>query len=92
MWDIDQTIKDNSKRSGKSSLYLNSNKPLNPYHISYPIEWTGFLNGKSIKIIQMKESSSRTADYDFSELALEDSVLKGDIAKYIDTKLKRCLD
>lgn len=92
MWDIDEKIEDYSQPSRKSYIRLNSNKPLNPYYISYPVEWTGFVNSKPVKIIQMGQSSSSTSDYDFSEFPEEHLGLRGDIVEHIDTKLKRLLD
>jgi len=92
MFDIDEKFEDYSQPNGKSYLKINSDKPLDPYRISYPITWTGFLNGKPIKIIQMGQSSSSTSDYDFIQFPEDDRGLCGDIAHIIDRKLHKLLD
>ncbi len=92
MWDIDEDIEDYSRSSRKSYIRLNSNKPLNPYHISYPVEWIGFMNNKPVKIVQKDQSSSSASDYDFVEFPKEYLRFSGDIVHFIDTKLKRRLD
>lgn len=91
MWDISETLEDYSQPNRRNYLKLKSNQPLNPYTISYPIEWKGYLNSNPIKVIQINESSSRTADFNFALLPIEYTGLQGVIARFINSKL-RCLD
>jgi hypothetical protein len=88
MWDINEIVEDYSRPNGKSYINLNSNNKLDPYHISYPISWTGFVNSKPIKIIQKGQTSSSVSDYDFTEFPEEYLGLRASIVGLIDKKLR----
>jgi hypothetical protein len=88
MWLINEYFEDIGSFRNKSSLHLNADKPIDPYHISYPILWTGFLNNEKIVIKQLGESSSRFTDYEFIEYPENFSYLQVRVVKYIDDYLR----
>lgn len=92
MWDINKSFKDNAEPSGHVTIMLNADKPLNPYHISYPITWTGFINNDKIVIIQPSSSSSFSENYEFTTFPIRLSMYEGKIVKLIDNCLRRALD
>lgn len=92
MWDINESYKDNTELSGHVTIMLKADKPLNPYHIDYPIAWTGFINNDKIEIIQLSSSSSFRENYEFKTFPISFSIYEGRILKLIDTCLRRALD
>ena len=92
MWDINQSFKDNTELSGHVTIMLNADKPLNPYNISYPVTWNGFINNEKIVIIQSSSSSSFSENYEFKTFPISFSIYEGRIVKLIDTCLRRALD
>ena len=67
MWEINESFKDSTELSGFVSILLKSDKPLNPYHVSYPITWSGFVNNEPIEIVQPSENSSYMSDFEFTK-------------------------
>jgi hypothetical protein len=92
MWDINQSFNDSTELSGHVTIMLRANKPLNPYHVSYPIIWTGFINNDKIEITQLSSSSSFMENYEFKTFPINFSMYEGRIVKLIDTCLRRALD
>lgn len=92
MWDINQSFTDSTELSGRVSIFLNSDKALNPYNISYPITWTGYINNHPIEIIQPSSSSSFIENYEFSTYPNGYSLYHSRIVSLIDTCLRRSLD
>ena len=92
MYQINKDIPDYSSPNNKSSVMLNPNKTINPYTITYPVEWKGFVAGVPITIIQKGSSSSFIDDYDFLDIPPQISNLKHSVVEVIDTYLKRMLD
>ncbi|MFP9113921.1 hypothetical protein ACLI1A_08255 [Flavobacterium sp. RHBU_3] len=92
MWDINQSFKDNNEMSGHVSIFLNADKPLNPYHISYPIAWTGYINNEPVKIVQTSSSSKFIENYNFEIYPYGYSLYQTKIVDAIDRLLRRALD
>lgn len=92
MYEIHRDIPDYSSPRNKSSVMLNPNKTINPYTITYPVEWKGFVANVPVTIIQKGSSSSFIDDYDFGDLPPSISNLKYSVVEVIDTYLKRMLD
>jgi hypothetical protein len=88
MWQINEAFEDIGRFRDKSTLFLNADKPINPYSITYPILWAGFLNNEKVMIKQIDSSSFHISDYDFIDFPDEYSYLQGAIVKAIDKYLK----
>jgi len=91
MWQISEEFEDYTHPIGKGWVNLNADKPMNPYHISYPITWSGFVSGQEVRIIQKSFSAFSLSDFDFVEFPDKYSYIKSDIVKWID-KYLRILD
>lgn len=92
MWDINESFKDSTELSGSVTIFLNSDKPLNPYHISYPISWTGYINNTPIEIIQLSSSSKFIENYEFKTYPNGYSMYHNRIVSIIDNCLRKALD
>lgn len=88
MWQINKEYSDPSHPRGKQGIYLNADKPMSPYHISYPITWSGFVGQNKVIIIQKGESAKYSDDFDFVNFPSALSYLQGEIATYIDNYLR----
>ncbi len=89
MYDIHKTIEDDlNPPRNKSSIALNSSRPITPYSYTSPIEWTGFVNNERVKILHISPSSSHKDDFIFEEYPTQLNHLKSDIIHLIDKKLK----
>ena len=92
MWDINQTFKDVTQPRGKSSVFLDADKPLDPYHITYPVTWSGYFNNEKIEIVQNSSMSSLSGSYEFTTYPADASLFESEIIKAIDDLLRRALD
>jgi len=88
MWQIKEEFKDNRHPIGKSWVYLNADKPINPWHISYPITWSGFVDGNKVKIIQKGQLAYSVDDFEFEEFPKIYEYIKGRIVKWINDYLR----
>ena len=88
MWQIEKEFDDYTHPIGKGWLNLNADKPMNPYKISYPIIWSGFISNIKVEIIQKGKSSYSVNDFDFKDFPEKYSFLKGDIVAWINKYLK----
>jgi len=73
-------------------IVLTSNKELNPYHISYPIVWSGSVGNSDVIIIQKTHFSSFVEGYEFEKFPEKYFYLKERIIKDIDNYLSKKLD
>lgn len=92
MWTINESTKVVTEMSGRVSLLLNPDKPLSPYHVSYPIVWTGFINNNPIEIIQISSSSSFMENYEFKIYPEGYYSFQNYIISVIDNCLRKALD
>lgn len=93
MWQIDKKVDDyGGHPSGKCYIFLNADKPMSPYHISYPVTWSGQVGGYDAKIIQLTDSARRIEDFNFEVFPEKYSYLKTDIINWIDEYLHKMLD
>ncbi|MDM1412536.1 hypothetical protein HX038_17635 [Myroides odoratimimus] len=92
MWQINKRFKDSTELSGNVTIFLNANKPLNPYDISYPITWSGFVNNQPIEIIQPSSSSSFMENYEFVNYPKGYYIYQNRIITLIDELLRKSLD
>lgn len=88
MWEIDERLDVSAYHLGRNKIYLNSDKQIDTYHITYPITWKGLLNGNKVEITQKTSSSSFMDDYEFVIYPEEFSDLKGEIVQVIDRYLR----
>lgn len=88
MWQINKEFSDPTHPRGKQGIYLNADKPMSPYHISYPIIWSGFVGQNTVEIIQKGESAKYKDDFEFVKFPPGLSYLEGDIISYIDNFLR----
>lgn len=87
--EIKKTIEDriNFPRN-RSSIGLTPDKPISPYHISYPVTWTGFVNNEKVIIVQKDDMSSSIDNYEFLEFPSQYNYLKSEVVEAIDDYLK----
>ena len=88
MYLINKVFKDIINSRGESNLQLKTDTPISPYHMDYPILWTGFLNNEKIKIKQKSSWSSHIPEFEFLECPNEYSYLQQKIVKEINNYLK----
>ena len=87
MWQISERFDDDNYYPRKSSINLNADKALNPYTITYPLIWTGYVAGQEVEIIQISNSASSKNDFDFKVFPANYNFIKADIVKHIHTCL-----
>lgn len=92
MWDINQSFKDSTEISGHVTIFLNADKPLNPYHISYPVSWTGYINNEPVRILQISSSLKFSENYNFEIYPNGYSIYQTKIIEAIDNLLRKALD
>jgi len=88
MWQIDKQFEDDYHPSGKGYVYLKADKPMTPYHITYPVTWTGFVGRIKVQIIQKSDSALTLDDFDFKDYPEKYSYLKYSIIKWIHDYLR----
>tara|TARA_R100000306_G_scaffold56423_1_gene54221 strand:+ start:7941 stop:8216 length:276 start_codon:yes stop_codon:yes gene_type:complete len=88
MWQINKSYNDPNHPTGKGWIYLNADKPMDPYHITYPVTWTGFVGQNPVTIVQKGESGKYIEDFVFENFPAGLSYLKVDIVQYIDNYLR----
>lgn len=88
MFDIQQEIDDSFSRTGKSHLSLNADGKLDPYHISYPILWTGYLNNQAI-IVRQADSSTLESAYKFVGILDDNRQVQLSVIRIIKEKIDR---
>lgn len=67
-------------------------KSFTVFDVTYPIVWTGQVNGEGVIIKQLGQSSNSIDDFEFSELTEKIKYYKSDIIKAIDDYLKKYLN
>jgi hypothetical protein len=87
MWQIVEKFDDYTHPTGKGTVLLNANKDMNPYTLSYPITWTGYINDTEVIIIQKTQSALVESDFDFIEFPEIYSFLKGFIPDWVHKAL-----
>lgn len=88
MWKISKQFDDYSHPMGKGWLRLNTDPPINPFTISYPVTWIGFINENKVRIIQKDRETITIDDFDFIEFPEKYAYLKAYIVEWIDEYLR----
>lgn len=88
MWQINEVFEDYDHPVGKGWLYLNADKPMNPYHITYPVTWSGTIAQKEVKIVQRGNFVFSLDDLEFEIFPEKYEYVKGRIVEWIDDYLR----
>ncbi|MEI3799601.1 MULTISPECIES: hypothetical protein [unclassified Chitinophaga] len=91
MAQINITITDSNGTNGKSYVTLNSEVPIGPNGIDYPINWSGHINNEEVTVIQKDSLSWSPNSYDFAGTPKKFSHLQkhiiDSISNYMDSML-----
>jgi len=87
MWLISERFDDDNFYPRKSSINLKPDQALNPYTITYPLNWTGFVAGHKVEIVQLSNSTSSINDFDFKLFPINYEFVKADIIRHIHSSL-----
>lgn len=88
MYEISRTLIDPSRPDDKLYVNLNPDKPLHPSKFIAPINWTGFVGGSQVKIIQKVSDPFSLDNFEFTEFPEKYNSIKRDIFEWIDEVLK----
>jgi hypothetical protein len=88
MWEIQESFKDELHPIGRGLFCLNPDKMITPYHIKYPILWTGYINNTPIKILQKGVSAKYRDDFDLVEFPDTHYFVINQIIEHIDNYLR----
>jgi hypothetical protein len=88
MWQVDASIPEITHPMERVRLFLNADKALHPSTFIPPINWTGFLDGNEVEIVQNNISAFSVRDFSFGTFPAKYNHLKGDVVALIDDCLR----
>jgi hypothetical protein len=88
MHTIEKRFDDDSRPNNKGLLRLKSNQPIVLSGQSWPIVWSGYLNGNEVSVIQESGSSSDPSNYELKDFPRKYEWLKGEIVDLVDDEFR----
>lgn len=77
---------------GRVTISLDADKPIDPYHITYPVTWTGIVDGERVEIVQPSSASLNANFFEWPVFPQRLDNLKSDVAQMINRYLHNRMD